>query len=94
MITESRPKRREYDKVLGAHSRFRHTCFGKISTERSEQKNGPKRPGHKLAQSEIFFLSAKSGSQESSEPSFDIASGGDELILQIHLRVSFVAGAP
>jgi hypothetical protein len=35
----------------------------------------------------------KNGSQELSEPSFDIAGGGNELILEIHLCESFVAGA-
>jgi hypothetical protein len=46
---------------------------------------------------EIFFLTnlpRKIGSKELSEPSFYIARGGDELILEIHLCKSSVAGAP
>jgi len=45
------------------------------------------------AQHSLLFFGGKNGSQELSEPSFDIA-GGDELILEIQLRESFVAGAP
>ena len=46
-----------------------------------------------IAQGDIFSLASKNGSQELSEPSFDIAGSGNELILEIHLCESFVAGA-
>jgi hypothetical protein len=39
-------------------------------------------------------LDCKNGSQELSEPSFDIAGGGNELILEIHLWESSIAGTP
>jgi hypothetical protein len=55
---------------------------------------GQNAPGKSTTQPEIFFLSPKNGPEELSEPSFDIAGGGDELILEIHLCESFVAGAP
>jgi hypothetical protein len=45
------------------------------------------------AQHSLLFFGGKNGSQELSEPSFDIAGGGNELILEIHLCESFVAGA-
>jgi hypothetical protein len=50
-----------------------------------------------IAGHEIFFLTnlaRKIDSKELSEPSFYIARGGDELILEIHLCESSVAGAP
>jgi hypothetical protein len=52
-------------------------------------QNAPERAPLKIASS----FCGKNGSQELSEPSFDIAGGGNELILEIHLCESFVAGA-
>ena len=46
-----------------------------------DKKGGQNVPGQGTAQPEIFFSTLKSGSKELSEPSFDIAGGGDELIL-------------
>ena len=46
-----------------------------------DKKGSQKAPGQGTAQPEIFFLTLKSASEELSEPSFDIAGGGDELIL-------------
>jgi hypothetical protein len=57
-----------------------------------DKNGGQNAPGKGTAQPEIF-LTLKSGSEELSEPSFDIAGGGNELILEIHLCESFVAGA-
>jgi|SRR3982074_2155819 hypothetical protein len=56
-----------------------------------------KTPQREALLHEIFFLTnlpRKIGSKELSEPSFYIARGGDELILEIHLCKSSVAGAP
>jgi hypothetical protein len=39
-------------------------------------------------------LASKSGSHQLLEPSFDIAGSGNQLILEIHLCESFVAGTP
>ena len=70
---------------------------GKL-TARSKQQIRPKiaqREASLSARSSFLtILLRKIGSKELSKPSFYIARGGDELILEIHLYESSVAGAP
>ena len=49
-------------------------------------------PREAPAQGWVFCWGCQDGSQEFSEPSFDVAGGGNKLILEIHLCESFVTG--
>src|SRR5271166_4109549 len=94
LTSESCRKHRETIKFCAFSAASRKSSFRKAPRIGRSKKVGQNALGKRTVQPEIFVLTPKSGSEQLSEPSFYIARAGDELILEIHLCESFVAGAP